>query len=605
MTLNKINTPVPFFLKHNFSKMLLKGRILLACALVVLLNASVKAQSISAQVSTKRAQVGVPFEFAVVISGPASNYNQPYFKDFDVVSGPNQSNNVQVVNGTVTQQIIFSYALVAKHEGKLVIPSANCIVGGQRLETQAIVIEVSKGSQGSSQPGSSSEDFFIKTTVSKSKFYVGEPITIIQKVYSRHQIVNVAPKQYSYDGFYSQILESAATGVLQMENVGGVNYYTLEFTRSLSTASKSGKIQLSPIDFKMAVRRQSSRAPRNIWEQMMGAGYEDVPIDVKSKPSMLEVLPLPEAGKPEGFTGGVGVFNTKVEVSRNELKANEAFNLKYTVSGKGNIKLIETPKFEIPQGFESYEPKISENGNSKTFDYLIIPRNEGDYEIKGLSFSYFNLDSKSYVLNNVNAIKIKVLPGAPGSEGAQVYTPHSQVKTTENDIRYLKKGSYNLTKSDTEFFNSFWHWVLLALSPILLLLALIVQKKYISDNSDLVAVRQRKAAGMAKQRLTNAEKMMKAGKKDEFYTEVLLALTNYLSYRLTIPIADLSKERVIEVMSGLNIENAIQEKVIQTLQSGEYAKYAPGALSGDLLQVYNDTVQLVTEIENQLNKKQA
>jgi BatD DUF11 like domain len=390
-----------------------------------------------------------------------------------------------------------------------------------------------------------------------------------------------------------------------MENVGGVNYYTLEFTRSLSTASKSGKIQLSSIDFKMAVRRQSSKAPRNIWEQLMGAGYEDVPIDVKSKPTMLEVLPLPEAGKPEGFTGGVGVFNTKVEVSRNELKANEAFNLKYTVSGKGNIKLIENPKFEIPQGFESYEPKISENGNSKTFDYLIIPRNEGEYEIKGLNFSYFNLDSKSYVLNNINDIKIKVLPGAPGSEGAQVYTPHSQVKTTENDIRYLKKGNYNLTKSDTEFFNSFWHLLLLAVSPILLVLALLVQKKYISDNSNIVAVRQRKAAGMAKQRLTTAEKMMKAGKKDEFYSEVLLALTNYLSYRLTIPIADLSKERVIEVMSNLNIEHAVQEKVIQTLQSGEYAKYAPGALSGDLLQVYKDTVQLVTEIENQLNKKQA
>lgn len=605
MTLNKINSHASFSLCHNFRGMLVNIRIVFVFLVLLLFSTTIKAQSISAQVSTKRVQVGVPFRFAVVISGPASNYNQPYFKDFDVVSGPNQSNNVQIVNGSVTQQIVFSYALVAKREGKLVIPPANCIVGGQLLETQAIEIEVSKGSQGSSQSGSTSEDFFIKTTISKTKFFVGEPITIIQKVYSRHQIINIAPKEYSYDGFFSQILESPTAGVLQMENVGGINYYTLEFTRSLSTASKSGKIQLSPIELKMAIRRPSNKAPRNIWEQLMGAGYEDVPIDVRSKPSNLEVLPLPEAGKPEGFTGGVGEFTTKVEVSRNELKANEAFNLKYTISGRGNIKLIESPKFEIPQDFESYEPKITELGNSKTFDYLIIPRNEGDFEIKGLSFSYFNLSSKSYVLNNVNDIKIHVLAGAPGSEGAQVYTPHSQVKTTENDIRYLKKGNYNLTVSDTEFFNSFWHLLLLAFSPLALAIALFAQRKYISNNSDIVAVRQRKAAGMAKQRLTNAEKMMKAGKKDEFYTEVLLALTNYLSFRLTIPIAELSKERVVEVMTKLSIESAIQEKVVQTLQSGEYAKYAPGALSGDLLQVYNDTVQLVTEIENQLNKKQA
>ncbi len=577
----------------------------LVIAFLMLLSTSSFAQSIAAQVSTRKVQAGVPFEFAVVISGSPSNYNQPYFKDFEVVSGPNQSNSVQMINGVVSQQLVFSYVLVAKREGKLTIPSANCVVNGQKMETQAIVIDVAKGNQSGVQSGSSSEDYFIKTTISKNKFYVGEPVTITQKIYSRHQLLNVPPKDYSYDGFYSQSIDNYPNSGLQMENIGGINYYSFEFSRSLSTANKAGKMQLSPIEAKIAVRRQATRGPRNIWEQLLGAGYEDVAVEVKSRALSIEVMPLPEAGRPESFNGAVGNLSAKVEISKNEIKANDAITLKYTVSGKGNVKLLDNPKIIFPETFETYEPKISEGPNSKTFEYLIIPRTEGDYEISGLDFCYFNLDSKSYVVTANAPIKVHVLPGAPGSEGAQVYTPHSQIKTAENDIRYIKKGNYNLSKADTEFFNSFWHIVLLAFSPLALIAGLIARAKYLKNNADISSVRQRKAAGIAKQRLTAAEKMMKAGKKDEFYTEVLLALNNYLSFRFTIPVAELSKESVIEEMTRKNISTQVQEKVLTTLQSGEYAKYAPGALSGDLQAVYNDTVELVTEIENQLNKKQA
>ena len=573
-------------------------------AILMLLSANISAQSIAAQVSTRKVQAGVPFEFAVVISGSPSNYNQPYFKDFEVVSGPNQSNSVQMINGVVSQQLVFSYVLVAKRDGKLTIPSANCVVNGQKMETQAIVIDVAKGNQSGAQSGSGSEDYFIKTTISKNKFYLGEPVTITQKIYSRHQLLNVPPKDYSYDGFYSQSIDNYPNSGLQTENVGGINYYCFEFSRSLNIANRAGKMQLSPIETKIAVRRQSTRGPRNIWEQLLGAGYEDVAVEVRSKALSIEVLPLPEAGRPENFNGAVGNLSSKIEISKNEAKANDAITLKYIVSGKGNVKLLDNPKIIFPETFETYEPKISEGPNSKTFEYLIIPRAEGDFEISGLDFSYFNLDSKSYVTNANPAIKVHVLPGAPGSEGAQVYTPHSQVKTTENDIRYLKKGNYSLSKADTEFFNSFWHIVLLAFSPIALIAALGARSRYLKNNADLNSVRQRKAASFAKQRLTTAEKMMKAGKKDEFYTEVLLALNNYLSFKFAIPVAELSKERVVEEMHLKNISAQLQEKVLATLQTGEFAKYAPGALSGDLQAVYNSTVELVTEIENQLNKKQ-
>lgn len=577
---------------------------------IFLPSSRICAQGISAQVSSKKVQVGVPFEYAVVISGASSNYNQPQFRDFEIVSGPNQSSSMQYVNGVINQQMIFSYGLVARKEGKYQIGSANAIVNGQRMETQAIIIEATKNPAAAQQTDesgkkSSTDDLFIKTTVSKSKCYIGEQITIIQKVYSRHQIVGYQRSpQSSYDGFYSQPLESPTKGQLVMENVNGVNYFTHETIRTLATANKSGKITLLPVEAEVVVRRQSAARPRNIWEQLLGGGgYEDVALPAKSRSTMIEVLPLPTEGRSESFSGAVGVFTSRVEISRSELKANEALNLKITILGKGNFRFLEAPKLELPESFETYDPKVTETAGSKVFDFLIIPRREGEYDLKGIDFSYFSLDSKKYIVLDGPSPHIKVLPGVAGSEGAQVYAAQKQIKETENDIRYIKKGSFVLNRAQDEFFNSKKHLILLLVPLLLLIAALFLRQQQIRGNSDVVLVRMKKAAGMARKRLVNAEKMMKLGKKDEFYTEALLALNNYLSFRLNIAVSDLSKEKIQEVLLTKKIDAALLDKLMQTLQAGEFAKYAPGSLSGDLQAVYQDTVSLVTEIENQLSRK--
>src|SRR5436190_7667326 len=283
------------------------------------------AQSISAQVSSRKVQAGVPFEFAVVIAGCGGTFTQPIFKDFDVISGPNQSNSVQYVNGVMSQQMVISYGLVARKEGKFVIGAATCVVNGQRMETQPITIEVTKGApaqSGQNEPQVDSKagggEIFIKTSLSKSKCYIGEQITIIQKVYSRHQIIGYQKSvQPSYDGFYSQAQESPTKGQLIMENVDGVNYFTHEVLRTVATANKSGKIALSPMEADVIIRRQTNTKPRNIFEQFFGAaGYEDIPVHASSRPISVEVMPLPEEGKPESFNGAVGNFTSRVELSR-------------------------------------------------------------------------------------------------------------------------------------------------------------------------------------------------------------------------------------------------------------------------------------------------
>lgn len=589
----------------------MKGRFWIVFLLsTVLLYQYNRAQGISAQVTSKRVQVGVPFDFQVVITVNASNFTQPTFKDFDVVAGPYQSNSTQNVNGVVSSQIVISYQLVAKHEGKLVIGPGSIMSNGQRLETAPITMEAVKGNAGTSaDPQANSKisggDLFVRTGVSKSKCYIGEQVIITQKVYSRLQIVGF-PKftQPSYDGFYSQAQESVSKGIVAMENVDGINYNTYEVYRTEATANKSGKMTLAPIEQAMVVRRQTASKPRNIFEQFFGANsYEDINVTAYSKPVSIEVLPLPEEGKPENFNGAVGNFQYKVQASRTQLKANEAFNLKLTISGKGNLKLIAAPTLALPDGFETYEPKVAEGVNTKTFDYLVIPRNEGEYALTGLDFSYFSLESKKYVTVPAGELKVSVLPGDPNSAGTQVYTSQSQVKQTENDIRYIKKGDFALLRSETEFFNSSTHLTLLFAPALALMIGLVVRRKHIKNNSNQVLVKERKAAGMARKQLVNAEKLMKENKKDQFYTEILTALNNYLGHKLNIPAADLSRERINSTLVQKQVSSDTLNKLFATLDTSEYAKYAPGAVSGDLNQVYSDTVTLITDIEQQLTKK--
>lgn len=590
------------------------SRLLLIFFSCFLWMPTANAQTVYAQVSSKRVQVGVPFEYAIVISVSANSYAPPNFREFEVVSGPNQSSSIQYVNGAVTQQMTISWGLVARKEGKYTIGPAMVTAGGQRFETQPVSVEAVKGAPGPAAAGETrggdvvaGDDLFIRTTISKNRIYLGEQITIVQKVYSRHQIIGYQKSNPpSYDGFYSQSQDSPTRGQLIMENVDGVNYYTHEIFRTVATANKSGKITLSPIELVPIIRKQTAVRPRTIFEQFFGgASYEDIPVPVKSKAQVVEVLPLPEEGRPENFNGGVGNFSMKTEVSRTTLKANEAFNLKMTISGRGNLKLLNAPKLALPESFETYEPRVSEGVNSKTFDYLIIPRQEGDYQLSGISFSYFNLDTKKYATLNAGDVTVKVLPPDPGSSGAQVYSLKSQVKQTENDIRYIKKGEFELQKTRREFFNSPLHAGLMVTPVAGLFLAWMLRRAHIRSNSDIVLVRERKAAGMARRQLRQAEKKKQQGLKDEFYAEVLMAINKYLGYKLRIPVADISRERVLSELGSRNIDPSVKDHLVATINTAEYARYAPGAVSGDLDKVYRDTVNLITNLDQQLSKKQS
>jgi hypothetical protein len=571
-------------------------------------------------------QVGTPFQVVFTANAQPSTYTPPNFKDFDVFSGPNQSSSMSWVNGSMSQSFSIAFLLSAKKEGKFQIGPMTMVLGGQSVSSNPVTIEATKNpvapgqqqqqqqqNQGGGEQNApvGGDDLFVRTIVSKTKCYLGEQITVTQKIYSRLDLRGFQNIKFpSYNGFWSQQPEGIPNVQLQVENLDGVNYNVGEFSKTYVFPQRTGELVIDPTEVECVVRRQSSKKPRNIFEQFFGGGgYEDVVVKAVSKKVKIEVNDVPEAGKPANFSGGVGSFNYKVEASKQIVKANDAFNLKVTISGRGNLKLMEAPKFNLPSSFESYEPKVTENisnaggvSGSKTYNYLIIPREPGEFILNGLDFSYFDLDKKKYVTIPSPEFKITVSPGDGKSNAqAQVYDHLKQeIKETENDIRYIKKGEFELQRSDVEFFNSSAHLFLLAFPLILFAGALSYRAYYLKQNSDVVAVKGRKAAGVAKKQLARAEKQMKQNSKEAFYTEVINALNIYLGNKFNIPVADLSKESITKELQLRQIKTETQSKLFDTINQCEFAKYAPGAVSGDLQSVYKSTVELISDIENEL-----
>lgn len=593
----------------------------LAIVICVCLAFLAKAQTPAfyAQVSKNKVAVGEQFQIAFTLNGPGNNLVYSNLKDFNIHMGPNQSQSMSIVNGNMSQSTTISFIISAKKEGKITIGPASVIANGnQKLETAPIVIEVTKGSTQASQGNPSdpnqyaseitNEDLFVRTFLSKAKCYIGEQITVTQKVYSRVDLRGFQNIKFPpYNGFWSQQEEGNKQINLQQEVLNGITYFVAEYNKVYLFPQRSGTISIEPVELECIVRRATQRQPRNIFEQFFGAGgYEDVAVKVKSKAVKVEVKELPEEGKPEGFTGAVGNFSYETELSKEQVKANDAVNIKLTVTGKGNIALLEAPKAGLPESFETYDPKINETiktsggvSGSKTFDYLVIPREKGEFIINGLNFSFFDPEKKQYVKLPSTDMKLTVLEGDASS--AQVIVPHKKgLNETENDIRYIKRGDLGLQKTEDEFFSSPLHYALLVVPVLLFLGGVITVKQRIKANSDLPALKQRKAARIAKKQLAAAEKYMQANRKDDFFNEVLNALNKYISDKLGLPVADLSKDRISEMLLQRQVTEQTRTHLIATIDTCEYAKYAPSAVTGDLKKVYNDTVELISQLENQI-----
>lgn len=539
---------------------------------------------------------------------------------FTILSGPgmSQSTSIQWINGkqTSTFNLTYTYILVADTEGKYTIAPAQITYKGEKAASNPVTIEVLKGNapaqtqngeaDNTSEATSGGKDFFVRVLLSRDNIYQGEHIVATLKLYTKLNLAGFEDiKLPSFSGFFNQEIETPSQISLNRENVNGEIYQTGIIKKYVLFPQKSGKITIEPFEIEAIVReRTRSRDP---FDDFFGGRYRSYNVKDKSKAITLNVKPLP-IGKPATFNGGVGNYKLETSIDKTSLKANESITLRIKIVGEGNLKLIETPKLDFPGDFEVYDPKISQSIKVTSsgargfvaFEYLLIPRHAGTFTLSPVQLSFFNPATQKYKTLNGQSFTINVEKGDNDQSNLVVSNFNRQdVANIGSDIRFIKTGNLNIHPIGNYFFASPSFWLIYILGMGLTLILIIIRRKKIKENANLILVRTKKASKVSKKRLREAGKQLKAGNDGKMYEAILKAIWGYLADKLSIDAASLTRDNVEEILKN-KVGDTIVKSLIALLDDCEFARYAPSSADTDSKTVYNDAAEIISKLEKNL-----
>ena len=565
--------------------------------------------------------VGKPFQITYTVNQRSKDLRPPQFESFDVIAGPysSQSQSTEWINGQRTTSFsqTYTYTLMAQKAGTFNLQPATITVGRQQYTSNGLKITVlppddtpqTQTQQSQQSADQTSDNIFIRTIVSKSKVYEQECILLTYKLYFAGveitQITNNTQLP-EFKGFLKQDIEQSEIQT-QLEHYNGRNYQTAVLYQTLLYPQRSGEIEIDPASYEVILRVQTRSQVRSIFDDFFGS-YTNVARTIKSRGVKINVQPLPK-GKPADFSGGVGQFTLNSSISKQEVTANEAVTLQLNIKGNGNLKLLKTPAFDFPEGFEEYDPKVTNNfknttagmSGTKQIEYLFIPRAAGDYTIPALTLSYFDPQDAKYKTLTTPEYNLHVNRGQGEAANTNIanYVNKEDIKQFGTDIRYIYTGKPTVAKKPILKFNSLNYWLCFLLPLLLSVCLFIVFRRRIKENADIQRVKYKKANKVAQKRLKKAKQLLKENNKEAFYEEIERAALSYMSDRLRIPTANLNRDNIKSELQKKNVSEQLIAEVEQVLATAAFARYAPAQTDDEMQQLYEQTSQLIDKLENQ------
>ncbi len=581
------------------------------------------AQSFVASVGQTTVEDNQHFEVSFTFSGKdikgVRNFKPPAFSNFLVLSGPNQSTSIQIINGVQSASLSYNYIIQAKRIGTFSIGTASIEYNGEAFKTKSIKITIVKGS---SKPKRQKQDadisdeeiaknLFIRAVVDKRKAYLGEQVTVTYKLYTR---LNIAAqmsisKLPQYQGFWAEELETSSNITFATEVIDGKQYRVGILKKAALFPTQTGKLEITPFELTVPIQLRRNRNRNNFFDDFFNDPFgfnQTVEYNATSNKVTINVLSLPTEGKPDSFHGAVGEFSLNVDIDKTTAKTNEAVTLKVILSGKGNLELLEMPELNLPSGFEKYEPKTSENiikrniiSGSKTAEYLMIPRIVGIREIPPVEFSYFNPTKKNYVTLRSKSFKLNITQGEQLPEVE--YTGKEDVQHLGSDIRFVKTSFEDIYKKEESVLFTTFFWVG-GIVPMLILFVAVGWKRRTDKIAGNVALfRYSNAQKVAKNRLKKAKKLMQGNNYKEFYTEVSQALFGYLEDKFHIPKAEFTIERAMDELRKTGVEESLINDVKKAAEECEFIRFAPGAEKSTAMQnMYDQLTMVIIDVEKNI-----
>ncbi len=583
--------------------------------------------------------IGVGEQFRVVFkinTDDISKFTPPSISGFDILAGPSTSrmSSFNMVNGktTNTSSTSFTYVLAANKEGTFTISGAKVNTNNKTYASNSITIKVQKNptqsQRAQTQRGYSQNQnnqasvtvlddkaLFIRASANKSKAVIGEEIIITYKLYT---LVNISEYQVNRmpinKGFWIEEIDMSQDPTISTETIEGRQYQVATLRKVIAYPQESGKLTIAPLDIDV-VAHIASRSQRRVstgdpffdsfFQSMGKTGYEKVKKSIKSNVINVNVSELPKSNID--FSGAVGNFQISATANPLQCKTNEAITLRYTISGSGNLSIIDKINLKIPEDFESFDPTINDQINKtpnglngkRTFEYILIPRVQGEFKIPKVSFTYYDLNTKTYKTISTNEFVLKIAKGKDELSGIAQQMSERE-KYIKRDIEHIKTKPTNFYSQNSSIYIK-PYLLLVFLFIIMLTIGFIVFKnKSNKKNSDISYVRYKKASKIAHNRLKKAKKYLENYQKDEFYNEIAQATWNYLSDRFNIVKMDLSFDNVKEILTKRNIKEDTINDLISLLNNCEYVRFSQGEEIQKMDSLYEQAANSLSDIESQI-----
>ena len=582
-------------------------------------------------------------EFALNAKPDDGEVTPPSFEGFELIAGPAvyRGQNVQYINGSMTSTVsyVVTYVLLPRTVGTFTIGPAEARVDGETYRTQPVAVEVMD--EGAAAPGTVREgeqeengeagensadngqrrqnrghvapdDILLRVSVSRTHVFKGEPVLASVRIYSRVPIVGINGGKYpAFNGFWAQEL-NVDNRQPQRETVGGKVYDSQVLMEYLLYPQQSGTLTIEPAELtavaQVVVQNNRSRDP---FFGSMPDIY-NVNRELVSPKVNITVKELP-AGAPESFTGAVGRFSLTETPPANQVAANSAATYTIRIAGSGNLRFVQAPRLSLPASFEQYDVKSTEqintsgNGASgyRQFEYPFIARAEGEYTVPAMEFTYFDPSKSQYVTLATQPLHLTVTPDTNGGGGETRIVKgvsKEEVRLLGEDIRFIKSGDPRLKPLRQPMLFSGLYFALLALILLLFLLLYFVLRKRIRDARNTVLVRGKRANKVAVQRFRIAKRAITEQNQYAFYEEMSRALWGYMSDKLNIPVANLTKENVREELHKRGVPSEESQSFTAIITQCEEAQYSPMA-SARMSDVYTAGVDFISRMESLIKKR--
>ncbi len=576
------------------------------------------------------AATGERFRIIYTVNSTDGQFTPPKFDQSFSVQGPQQSTsrNVQWINGDIqtVSSTTLIYYVVASVQGTYTIPPAQfttkkitvssperqiVITDGPQSQVPAARQPQSQGqAAGTGDTPSSGSEVSMRLLLTDREVYAGEPITVTLKLYTRINLSGIQELKYpDFKGFLREDIETPPLRSLESEVIDGVQYGTCFVQRFVLYPHIPGDIRIDPVEMTVLVQERS-RVHDPFFDDPFFDNFfssvSTVPRKITTRPVTIRVKPLPEP-RPTDFHGAVGSFTLESDLSSSEAQLNDAITLKVTLRGSGNLNLAGEPVINFPQGIEKYDPKVTmrssgTSSGSKVFEYLLIPRNNGTFEIPPVSYTVFDPDQGKYVTLRTEGFTVNVTGAGSSEEGiAPVYIPGEEVKYLGQDIRYIRNGSGRLALTAAPLIAKLQYWLWFVLALFVTAVVILLRREQMKRNADIAGLRNRKAAKNARRRLAKANALLKSGRNELVNAEIARSLWGYLGDKLRLPPSEITREKCYTALREKKTDEELIAELDRILTATEYSQYAPVSEGESPAALCKRSTALISRLDNVLN----